>query len=225
MTASPQEHRSCGQALVAGCALLATGLLAVALPRVAAAASFRIDPGDRRNLARFESKAPLESFDGKTHRVSGWIVWDPAAPGDSAEVRVEVDLATLDTGIALRNQHMRDNHLETDRYPRAYFRGGRLTGAVAPLAHGRPAQIEIAGELEVHGVVRPLRAVATVTLTEEEGAPVLHVACRFPLALADFAIKRPQFLMLKLGDVQQVTLDVRARAETEQRGIPAHGDR
>jgi len=171
----------------------------------AGAARFTIAPGAGSEV-RFDSKAPVESFSGRTDRVSGWVDCDPAALGDSVTIEVSVDLASLDTGIALRNQHMRENHLETDRYPRAVFRGGRLTGAPSRLVPGETATLELAGELELHGVRRPLRLPVQVTLGDTDGGPRLRIEARFHVALAAHEIRRPQFLMLKLSDVQQVTL-------------------
>ena len=97
----------------------------------AEAAKYAIQSG-KPNLVRFQSKAALEDFDGKTRKVTGTLVVDPDDLGDSLQVQVEVDLASLDTGISLRNKHMRENHLETEKYPSAVFRGGKIR----PLANG-----------------------------------------------------------------------------------------
>ena len=35
--------------------------------------------------------------------------------------KFEVDLRSLDTGLDLRNEHMRDKYLETDKFPNAVF--------------------------------------------------------------------------------------------------------
>ena len=180
-----------------------TPVLLGAAPAVAA--RFTIAPGAGSEV-RFASKAPVESFSGRTDRVSGWVDCDPAALGDSVTIEVTVDLASLDTGIALRNQHMRENHLETDRYPQAVFRGGRLSGGPSRLVPGETATLELAGELELHGVRRPLRLPVQVTLSDAPGGSRLRIEARFPVALAAHEIRRPQFLMLKLSDVQQVTL-------------------
>jgi polyisoprenoid-binding protein YceI len=93
------------------------------------ATDFSIEPGKDRNLVVFTSKATLETFQGKTKQVAGNVSFDPANLSDSVTVRVEVDLASLDTGIPMRNKHMRENHLETSKYPKAVFEGGRILEA------------------------------------------------------------------------------------------------
>ncbi len=187
---------------------LACGLGAALAAAPAAAETFVIVPG-AGSVVRFVSKAPMESFEGRTDRVSGRVEVDCAAPGDSATVEVSVELAGLETGIGLRDRHMRENHLETDRYPRAVFRGATLRGAPAALAAGaEPVACELSGSFELHGVTRPLRVPVRVGLREREGRRELVAEGRFPVALADFGIPRPQFLLLKLGDVQDVSFSL-----------------
>ncbi len=194
-------------------AALPTALLLLAAWTAAASAErFEFVPGAADNTASFQSRAAVESFEGKTHQVSGWIECDPAALGDSATVQVAIDLASLDTGIDLRNRHMREDHLETARYPQAVFRGGRLLGAPARLEPGRTARFEIAGELDLHGVKRPLRAPVEATLDASGGKQRLRVVARFPVSLSDYHIARPQFLVIRLAETQQVTLDAVAVA-------------
>jgi polyisoprenoid-binding protein YceI len=173
-----------------------------------AAASFAIAAGEPNRVV-FESKAPTETFTGKTRGISGTVNLDPAALGATMEVRVEVDMASFDTGIGLRNKHMTENHLHTDKYPKAVFTGGTLSDLSATaLAEGQPVTGKITGHLELHGVTKPL--VADITLARVTDG--VHVVAKFPVTLADFAIPRPQMLVMKLGETQKVTVDVVARS-------------
>ncbi len=181
-------------------------VLLTAIAVSARAEEFVIRPGGE-SKAVFASHATMESFEGRTSKVSGVISGDPAGVGDSVGVRVEVDLASLDTGIAMRNRHMRENHLETDRYPTAVFAGARVASpAGAKLEPGQPTTFEIEGTFSLHGVSRRLRTKVEVTLVDAGGARALRFRATFPVALSDYAISRPQFLFLRLADVQQVTV-------------------
>lgn len=193
-------------------AILAAGLLAVG----ARAEMFAIQPGES-SVVRFESKAQLESFDGKTHQVQGHVTLDPAHLADSIDVYVEVDLTSLDTGISIRNQHMRDNHLETGKYPKAVFRGGKLLHpSAAALAPGEKVSFDLEGTLDLHGVQRRQRAAVEITASAPGADRALHVTSRFPVKLSDHKINRPKFLVLKLDEVQRITLEVIARPKAAQ---------
>ncbi len=184
-------------------------LLAVVTPT--GADEYVVVPG-KPNLVRFESHAPLESFDGKTSQVKGTLGLSPGALGDSIEVHLEVDMASFDTGIEIRNKHMRENHLETAKHPHAVFRGGTVRKLSAPrLEPGAKVTFEIAGMLDLQGVQKPLVAAVELTAASGDQAPELHVITRFDVKLSDFGIPRPKFLVMKLDEVQKVTADLVAR--------------
>lgn len=180
-----------------------------ALP--ASADTYTITPEAPGNEVVFLSKAPMESFEGTTRHLSGSIRLDPRALGDSITVEVSVDLATLDTGIGLRNTHMRENHLHTDRYPEAVFRGASLLGdAPAQLEAGVPVTLAISGSFALHGIVR--RIEVPVTLIWRPEARVLEATTTFEVFLEDYEIPRPKMLFMKLNEKQIVTVQVRAEA-------------
>ena len=172
----------------------------------AAAGTFSVRPGGDTKVV-FTSKAPVETFEGRTDQMQGTITVDPAAVGDSITVHLEVDLASLDTGKKLRNRHMRENHLETVKYPKAVFDGATVRGA-AKLEPGKKSTFDVDGTFALHGVSRRLRATAEVWL-DATGKQLGFVAT-FPIALPDYAIRRPEFLFMKLAEVQQLRVSATA---------------
>ena len=168
------------------------------------ATQFKITPGAAGNLVRFESKAPMESFDGSTKSVSGTLVLEPTAIGDSLELFIEVDLASFDTGIKLRNQHMCENHFHTDKFPKSTFQGGKvLKGAGTSLLDGKEHEILLEGVLDLHGVKKAVQA--PVKLTYSAQPPTVRMSTTFMVKLSDFEIPRPQMLFMKLSEDQKVT--------------------
>ena len=178
-------------------------IIALTVASPVPAAEFAVTPGTPNKVV-FTSKAATESFDGKTSQMSGRIVVDPAAVGDSITVRIVVDLTSLDTGIGKRNTHMRENHLETDTYPTAMFEGASVHGpAGASLTTGGTVAFDVEGTFTLHGVSKRLRVTVNVTARDPR---TLVFETAFPVTLADYAISRPKFLFLKLGETQAVTV-------------------
>lgn len=168
------------------------------------AAQFVVKAGPPNKVV-FTSKAATETFDGKTDRIEGRIVVDPASVEDTVLVRLEVDMASLDTGIGERDKHMRKNHLETDKYPKAVFEGATLAGPEgAALAQGKAVAFDCEGNFTLHGVTRRLRVTVEATLVD---ARTLAFKTSFKVPLADYNISRPKFLFLKLGEVQDVVVE------------------
>lgn len=184
--------------------LLLVGLgFALALsPAAALANRYAIQPGAGSDV-EFASRAPMEKFTGRTDQVSGWLDADLDDLSAPFTLEVAVDLASFDTGKSKRNQHMRENHLETDSFPTAVFKGGTLAdNAVTSVPVGGAAVLTLAGTLDLHGVVRPMDCEVTV---ERPEAGLLQVTARFAVLLSDHAIERPSFLVMKLAEDQQVT--------------------
>ncbi|MBI3871627.1 MAG: YceI family protein [candidate division Zixibacteria bacterium] len=199
------------------------GLCALSLSSVEAA-TFATH-GDSRNRAEFLSKATLETITGKTRAVTAQFEVDPADVSNATGT-VTVDLKTLDTGIDMRNKHMRENQLETDQYPTASFalktvRAPGDTSASADsatkltLTAGQPTKVTVAGTLTIHGVAHEITAPATVTYapagSDAKGkipGNQLHLQTSFPLKLADYSIVRPEFLFMKVAEELTITIDM-----------------
>jgi len=199
------------------CSLLGV-LLAFALAAQAVPRTFTVNPGFARNKVSFHSEATVESFDGATQKVDGQVVVDPDAPGTGSSAWFQVDLASLDTGMELRNQHMRQNHLHTDKHPFTRFEMKGMEGAMPALKAGQTARLTARGDFTLHGVTVSRSVPVDVTWYPDGGkdaksaGEVLHVVCRFDVALKEHKIPRPEFLFMKVAESMQVTVDVWAVA-------------
>ena len=153
---------------------------------------------DKPNQVTFFSDAPFEDFEGVTDLIDGYILWQGGAPdaaGDHAgsELYFEVELDGLDTGIRLRNRHMRENYLETDEYPLAKYSatiqtvGANGTGGFLISAHGT---------FSLHGFDREMDLGCEVT----PNAASYRASCTFDVLLTDFDIKIPSLMFMKISD-------------------------
>ncbi len=174
--------------------------------------TYTVAPGKGQEVV-FESKAPMESFEGRTDQASGTIAADFANLGAGCEVRIAVDMASLKTGIGMRDTHMRERHLETEKYPQAVFTGNRVVAAApASLAPGGTARVTVAGTFDLHGVSREVELPVDLALAADG---TLTVRVQFNVLLTDHKIDRPKVLMLKLADEQKVSVVLTARTTAE----------
>lgn len=191
-------------------------LLALCTTSVASAqaATLRLEitPGADENEVVFRSKATVESFEGRTHEASGTLELNPVAVPESLSLHVQVVMASLDTGIALRNRHMRENHLQTEEFPHATFTAGKvLEGEGEDLTDGAPHELRVQGEMTIHGVTRAVEVPLRLQWEDGEDGPALRLESGFRVALADYGIPRPSFLFLRLAEEQEVTVALTAR--------------
>jgi len=157
------------------------------------AQAFASDDG----YVEFVSSAPMLEFRGKSNQLAGLVDLEKNL------VDFYVDLNTLDTGINLRNNHMRDSYLETDKYPFAEFTG-KMVSDYSKLP--RDAQeVTVAGTFKIHGVEREMEIEGTLT-PDGDG---LTLGASWIVKLEDHNIDRPRVVFYELADEQIVNISIK----------------
>ncbi len=128
--------------------------------RPAAAVTFRIVPD--QSEARYRVREQLAALPfpsdavGRTQAISGTVAF--AADGSiiSPASKVTVDLRTLRSDQARRDNFIRRNTLEVDRYPTAEFLPREARGLRWPLPTSGEATFQLVGDMTIHGTTRPV---------------------------------------------------------------------
>jgi polyisoprenoid-binding protein YceI len=144
----------------------------------------------------FLSKAPLNEFKGTSDKLKGLIDLQKNV------LDFYVDLNTLNTGIKLRDKHMRDNYLETKKYPFAEFNGA--IKEVVPVGFKGTQQVTAKGKFKIHGVEKTMEIPGTLIYVNENK---VQLKTSFPIKLSDFGIAVPSVLFYELSEEQIVSID------------------
>jgi hypothetical protein len=107
---------------------------------------------------------------------------------DGQGVKVSVPLASMKTGISVRDKHMHEKYLQTPSYPSAELQVPR-TALKIPAAGGNVAQ-DAAGTLTLHGKTKPTNFHYT---SSREGSK-LKVRGTMHINMNDFGIEVPVYL-------------------------------
>ncbi len=162
--------------------------------------------------AAFTVEAPLDAIHGASTGLSGTLTFSEEAWA-SGVGRIRIDLTGFTTGLSLRDEDLRDQFFQVDKFPDATL---ILTGiervTVTALTLDTDAQADAVGTLSLHGQTRPVRLPITVRLSETNGQRDLLVRGSFAVTMADYGISRPARLFLKLGTVAQVSFEASFRA-------------
>jgi len=134
------------------------------------------------------------SFEARTKSVSGEVAADAATPGNVSGA-LRVDLQTLETGIAVRDRHMRENYLEIEKGPEY---------AVATVDQIRIAKLDgkstFKGTLLLHG--QRQEVIGTAELQSRDGK--IRVQAQFPIKVSAFQIPKPTYLGVGVRDELQI---------------------
>jgi polyisoprenoid-binding protein YceI len=151
------------------------------------------------------------SFTARTTAASGSVALAAAHP-PAYQGDIVVDLRTLDTGIGLRNTHLRERYLEVDKgdgYDKAVVSGIQLPDVDASTFEGRTS---FTATMRLHGTTKPIAG--QLQIRREPSS--IRVDAAFPLMLTDYGIAKPQYLGVGVRNEIQIraTFDLTPSAAT-----------
>lgn len=158
--------------------------------------TWRVGQGDVRVICPMTIGG---SFEAKTSALTGSVI-TRANGSPTLEGSLAVDLRTLDSGIGLRNEHLREKYLEVNKgtgFDTATLSAIDLTGLSLAAPEGKGS---FTGLLTVHGVAKTVSG--TVDVRRASGG--LRVQASFRLDLSDYGIAKPRYLGIGVTNTIQV---------------------
>lgn len=175
----------------------------------AQAKTFTFGPGLQANqLITVESNTAFEDFVGRTTKVSGSVTVDLAKKTGSG--KIVVDLASLSTGLDLRDEHMRsEGWLNVAKFPNAVFEATSIknTGGKNFL---------VTGNFTLHGVTKSFSVKATANYVAESektkanrfNGDVIQIKTKFTIKASDYGIKIPAMAADKVSNSLTIGISV-----------------
>lgn len=187
---------------------VALGLAATSLAQMK---TYTIVNDPKHKLAQVESKTAVETFTGKSTAITGSFSFDAAKKVGRGTLQLPV--ASIDTGIPLRNEHLQDtNWLNAAKNPNIRFvsQGTR---------HLKGDEYEVTGNFTMNGVTKQIKTKAIVrqlpasAQTRELGfkGDVLRVETSFPITLKDFNVIIKGQAVGKVSETVNVKISVFAQ--------------
>jgi polyisoprenoid-binding protein YceI len=147
-----------------------------------------------RSEARYRIQEQLAGFNlpndavGATNAIEGGIALDGQGRLVTEDSRLTVDLRKLQSDRDRRDNYVRRNTLETERYPTTVFAPTEIRGLPFPLPQSGTASFELIGDLTVRDVTRRITWDATATFAGQDVSVRAQTAFRF----ADFGLSIPR---------------------------------
>ena len=161
----------------------------------------------------WELPATLHTVHGKVPELSGFIdIEEEASGGRVARGRVAVKAAAMTTGNDSRDRKMRDETLETSRFPEIVFELHSVAVEWARIRPNEAASARVQGDLSVHGQSVSLAVPVRVEISE--GGVLVSGA--FDLRWKAFGLKDPSFAFVTVREPMKVSFRLRA--------VPAPGE-
>ena len=152
----------------------------------------------RNGKVIFNSDAPLEKIDAVNKKASSVI------DTESAAIQFSVLMKAFEFKKALMQEHFNENYVESDKFPKAIFKG-TITN-IDEILWGKDGKYEakISGEMTLHGITKPKDVVGTIMI--ENGK--VRGSSNFDIKLSDHEIGIPKVVQGKISENVQVDVDI-----------------
>jgi len=157
---------------------------------------FQIGPAD--SSLTFKATSFFMNADGRFGRFKGEVIVDPRDVA-ATRVRMTVEAASIDTGIRLRDTHLRSgDFFDVERFPAIVFESQRVEGTGASL--------RVVGRLTIRNVTREVAIPVEVELTADR----MVARGEFVLNRQDYGLSYA-FLLNPIGDTVRIAFVFRGK--------------
>ncbi|KAA3612537.1 MAG: YceI family protein [Calditrichaeota bacterium] len=160
---------------------------------------------DAKNSVVFMSSTTLLDFEGKTSDIDGYLFWKGEEIfADGNELYFEILLNTFSTGIGKRDRDMRDDILETKKYPYSSFKAKITKSEKKDEAY----HVLVKGEMILHGQKKEMEIPGVITIKDG----LMNIKTSFTIFLDDFKIAAPSLIaFIKVANEIKLELDFNLR--------------
>ncbi len=145
----------------------------------------------------FYSKAPLETIEA--HHKSVTCVLDTR----TGNMQFAVLVKGFEFEKALMQEHFNENYLESNKFPKAEFRGQVINnGDISYLADGQ-YNAKVRGKLTMHGETRDVETTGAVIVRDGK----LHARAEFLIDLADYKVEIPKIVKDNISKSVKISVD------------------
>jgi polyisoprenoid-binding protein YceI len=178
-----------------------------AAPAAGSAVVYRIDPA--QSEAHYEVGETFFQGNrfvtavGRTKGIAGDVLVDFANPANSQIGTIVIDVSQLTSDEGRRDNYIRNNGLESARYPQATFVPTKIEGLPASAQPGDTLTLKVTGDLTVKETTKPVTFDVTLTANADQltGSAVTQIL------LSDFGVGPIQIAMLATEDEAKLAFD------------------
>ena len=117
-------------------------------------------------------------------------------------------LNTLNTGVGLRDKHLKNEFLEVQKYPDAQLTVDKVALNKSPIGDGFVQdKVPFTGVLKVHGVSHPVNG--TIDVSTKSGTTIGDA--QFGMKISDFGFPEPKFMGMRVNNDVQVKVHLEAK--------------
>lgn len=103
---------------------------------------------------------------------------------------------------SLMEEHFNENYMESDKYPKASFKGNITEAAKINYSKDGNYVVNVTGELTIHGVTKKVSAPGTLSVK----SGLVSAISKFNIKLSDYNISIPAIVKDKIAETIDITV-------------------
>ena len=147
----------------------------------------------------FYSKAPIEDIKAVNNQVT--CIYEI----ESNRLIANVLIKAFEFEKALMQQHFNENYLESDKFPKATFKGKLLDITNLNFNTNWTKNVEFEGDLTIHGITKAMKSSASINCNDG----ILTVSTEFYILVKDYNIKIPTTVINNIAEKVQVKVSLK----------------
>ncbi len=146
----------------------------------------------------FYSHTPVEDIEAHNRQVVSIL------DASTGSVQFSLLIKSFEFKIALMQEHFNENYMESDKLPKAGFKG--LVKNIEKIDFNKDGDypVEVNGDLLIHGVTKPVTTKGTITVA----GSAITAKAKFIVAPKDYDIKIPSVVENNIAKEIEVNVDV-----------------
>ncbi len=120
----------------------------------------------------------------------------------TGDVMIIIPVISFKFDSHLMEEHFNENYMETEKYPKATFKGKITNLAEVDFTKDGEYTLEVEGDLTVHGVTKPRKITGKLVVKGE----TLTASAKFDIVLEEHKVERPKLVWEKIAE--KVAVDV-----------------
>lgn len=150
----------------------------------------------RNSEIQFFSSTPMENIEAICNSATSVV--------DFQKAKIEFS-ATLKSFVfekALMQEHFNENYVESDKYPKAVFKGDLIGSDKISWSETGKHKLQVEGDLSLHGVTRKIKAEIEFTIHKDG----INAVSKFNVKPEDYAISIPDLVRDKIAKTIEVNV-------------------
>ncbi|MEP7163275.1 MAG: YceI family protein [Ferruginibacter sp.] len=144
----------------------------------------------------FFSKASIENISADNNQVVSVLTLP------TGELQFSVLIKGFHFKKSLMEEHFNENYMESDKYPKATFKGTINDLSKVNFTTDGNYTVEVAGDLTIHGITNKTTTTGTITVK----AGTITATSKFKIKLSDYKISIPKIVKDNIAEVVDVTV-------------------